>query len=202
MSCASFASPSITGMIGCSPGSRLKPAVTHQCAEASWHCQTAARADHHPASARSIALLAGRNNGRRQGIGKKIGPRPLAHQINNRLATPRYSRRPNHPAPCPSVPVRISTLMPARCRRARALGADEARGMAIIHHDQRIISVGQRADGLEIGKIAIHRKHAVGRDHDAPRASQPWLPSAAPQDHSCHYWHSDSAWPWRGGCHQ
>ena len=52
-------------------------------------------------------------------------------------------------------------------RRAAALRPDEAGGVAVIHHDQGVMAVGQRADLAQLGEIAIHREYAIGDDDDA-----------------------------------
>ena len=48
--------------------------------------------------------------------------------------------------------------------RAAAVGADEAGGVRIVHHDQRPVPIGQVTDIFEFRDGAIHREHAVGRD--------------------------------------
>ena len=51
---------------------------------------------------------------------------------------------------------------------AAALGPDEARGVAVVHHHQRIVGIRQTANVHEIGEIAIHGEDAIGDDDDAP----------------------------------
>ena len=48
--------------------------------------------------------------------------------------------------------------------------ADEAGGMRIVHHDERAVALGQVADALQVGEVAVHAEHAVGRDQAAPAA--------------------------------
>ena len=42
----------------------------------------------------------------------------------------------------------------------------EADGVAVVNHRQRVITVGQITDSPEICNIAVHGKHAVGRNQD------------------------------------
>ena len=51
--------------------------------------------------------------------------------------------------------------------------AHEADGVAVVDHRQRVIAVGQIADGLEVCNIAIHGEHAVGRDQNFLAAGFP-----------------------------
>ena len=43
--------------------------------------------------------------------------------------------------------------------------ADEAGGVRIVHEDQRIIGFGQLDDLIQLGRIPVHRIHAVVDDH-------------------------------------
>ena len=61
----------------------------------------------------------------------------------------------------------------AEFRRAAAMRAHEADGVAVVNHRQRVIAVRQIADGLEVCNIAIHGKHAVGRNQDLFAAGFP-----------------------------
>ena len=44
--------------------------------------------------------------------------------------------------------------------------AHEADGVAVVNHRQRVITVGQITDSPEICNIAVHGKHAVGRNQN------------------------------------
>ena len=48
--------------------------------------------------------------------------------------------------------------------RAAPGRAEEARGMAVIHHDERVVSLRQRADLRERRDVAVHGADAVGDD--------------------------------------
>ena len=43
--------------------------------------------------------------------------------------------------------------------------AHKADGVAVVHHHQSAVFVGQVADALEIGDKAVHGENAVGGDH-------------------------------------
>ena len=58
-------------------------------------------------------------------------------------------------------------------RRAAALRSDEAGGVAIIDHDQRVIRIGKFANVAKLGKVAVHREHAIGDDDDAAGTAFP-----------------------------
>ena len=51
--------------------------------------------------------------------------------------------------------------------------AHEADGVAVVDHRQRVIAVGEIADGLEVCNIAVHGEHAVGRDQNFLAAGFP-----------------------------
>ena len=51
--------------------------------------------------------------------------------------------------------------------------AHEADGVAVVDHRQRVIAVGQIADGLEVRNVAVHGEHAVGRDQNFLAAGFP-----------------------------
>ena len=55
-------------------------------------------------------------------------------------------------------------------RGAAPLRPHKAGGVAVIHHHQRLVPVGQGADLGQLRQVAIHAEHAVGGDHDMPRA--------------------------------
>jgi len=55
-------------------------------------------------------------------------------------------------------------------RRAFALRPHKTGGVAIIHHHQCLVFLGQRHNLGQVGEVAIHREYAVGGDHDETRA--------------------------------
>ena len=58
---------------------------------------------------------------------------------------------------------------------AATLRTEEARGVAVVDHDQGAVFVGQRPDVLQLRDIAVHREGAVGGDDDLARAVRPGL---------------------------
>ena len=54
--------------------------------------------------------------------------------------------------------------------RAAAARADDAGGVAVVDMDQRAVALGEVADPVERGDIAVHREDAVGRDQLEARA--------------------------------
>jgi len=49
-------------------------------------------------------------------------------------------------------------------------GTDEADGVRVVDHDDRVVSVGEVADLSQPGEVTIHREHPVGGDEPAPCA--------------------------------
>ena len=49
---------------------------------------------------------------------------------------------------------------------------DEARRVGVVDHDQRVVALGEVADRLQVGDVAVHREDAVGRDDHAARAGR------------------------------
>ena len=114
-------------------------------------------------------LEAGRHDGRRQGVGKQIGPGALAHEIDDGFR--RGDIASGRAAQCLAKCARQNIDLDARpLRRAAALGADETRGVAIVNQNQGVVSIGQLANVAQFGEITIHREHAVGNDDDAAGA--------------------------------
>ena len=155
-------------MIGCSPGNRLKPALAmpDRKRAALWNSLSRRSS---PCFGQIDGLEAGADDGRRQGVGEEIGPGPLAHQVDDGLgrrdiaagrAAQRLAQRAGEDIGLHARPV----------RRAAALRADEAGGVAIIDHHQRIMGIGELADIRQLGEIAIHGEHAIGDDDDAAGA--------------------------------
>ena len=66
----------------------------------------------------------------------------------------------------PKVPVRMSTRpwTPQNSGGTTALVPHEAHGVAVVHHHQGVKLIGQIADPLEVGDVAVHGEHAVGSD--------------------------------------
>ena len=49
-------------------------------------------------------------------------------------------------------------------RRTAPRRSHEAGGVRVVHHDQRVIVIGEIADGAQIRDRAVHREHTVGGD--------------------------------------
>ena len=41
--------------------------------------------------------------------------------------------------------------------------------MRVVHEDERVVTVREVADRVELGRVAVHREYAVGRDEPKPR---------------------------------
>ena len=59
---------------------------------------------------------------------------------------------------------------PAVLGRAAAGLPEEAGGVAVVHHDQRVVAVGEVADLAQRRDVAVHGEDAVGRDQPRPRS--------------------------------
>ena len=61
-----------------------------------------------------------------------------------------------------------------QCVRPAPAGPDEADRVRVVDHDERVVAVGEVADLVELGEVAVHREDAVGRDEPVPgiRASR------------------------------
>ena len=51
-----------------------------------------------------------------------------------------------------------------RCGGAATVGAKKAGGVGIVHHDERVVAVGQLADVAQRSAVPLHAEHAVGGD--------------------------------------
>ena len=87
--------------------------------------------------------------GRRQGVGKEVGPRALAQEVDHRLrpgdvAADGPAERLAERAGQDVDAVRHAEMM----RRAAPLGTHEARGVAVVDHDDGVMGRGQPRDSL------------------------------------------------------
>ena len=111
------------------------------------------------------------DHGGRDGVGKEIGARTLAQQrdhflLRGGIAAARPAQRLAQRAGGDVHPVHAA----AEFMRAAPGRAEEAGGVAIVEMDDRAVFLGQVADLVEPGDIAVHREHAVGGDHLEARA--------------------------------
>ena len=113
----------------------------------------------------SSAFRAPAATGGARRVREQIGPRPLAQEVDDRLrrgdeaahaAAERFAERAGDDVD--AIP------RAGQRRRAAPLLAEMAGGVAVVDQHQRIVAVGERADVGELGDIAVHREHAVGRD--------------------------------------
>ena len=83
-SCASCASPSMTGMIGVTPGRVLKPAASRPARKRCvWRCSSARRSSDRIAISSAFRRAGGDRRAER--VGEEIGPRALAQKVDDRL---------------------------------------------------------------------------------------------------------------------
>jgi hypothetical protein len=61
-------------------------------------------------------------------------------------------------------------------RVAAAVRAQVAGSAAVIDHDKRVVAVGQLADGRQRSHVSIHRKDAIGGDHQKAKSCARPLP--------------------------
>ena len=151
-------------MIGVSPGSHFEPGFLDALAKA-------ARVvfEQSPPSVgadRDLERLQrpGRDRGR-EGVGKEIGPRPLPEEVDDRLG--RGDEAAHAPAQrlAEGASDDVDAVASAsQRRRAAALFAQMSGRMAVVDQHQRAVAVGEAADLLQLGDVAVHREHAVGGD--------------------------------------
>ena len=161
-SCASRASPSITGMIGVSPGRTLKPAFSiparkrRACA-----CRSSRRSSAAIGDFKRLQRPGG--DRRRERIGEEIGPRPLPEQIDDRLRRGDEAAHAAAERLAEGAGDDVDAIARAgQRRRAAPLFAEMPGGVAVVDQHHRAVAVGERADLLQLGDIAVHREHAVG----------------------------------------
>ncbi len=106
----------------------------------------------------------------RDGVRKQVGPRALAQHVDDLAlaagvaaagAAEGLAQRAGQdidPAQHAVMFVRAATLL-----------AHETDGMRVIHHDERIVLVGEIADCGQVGDGAVHGENAVGDDEAKPR---------------------------------
>ncbi|SPX45653.1 Uncharacterised protein [Klebsiella pneumoniae] len=113
----------------------------------------------------------GGHDGRRQRVGEQIRTGALAQPLNHLFArggvaaggaAQRFTQRAGDDI---DAPHHIAVFV-----GAAAVFADEADGVGVIDHHQRIVFIRQVANALQVGDHAIHREHAVGGDQHVTRA--------------------------------
>ena len=54
----------------------------------------------------------------------------------------------------------------------RPPGPDEADRVRVVHEDERVVALGEVADRVELGRVAVHREDAVGGDQPEARVGR------------------------------
>ena len=54
----------------------------------------------------------------------------------------------------------------------RPPGADEADGVRVVDHHERVVALGEVADPVELREVAVHREDAVGGDQPVARVGR------------------------------
>ena len=113
-----------------------------------------------------------RHHARRDRVGKQIGPRPLAQQVDDRFARARVAaaRAAERLAERAGDDVH-AVHHAAMFVRAAPRFAEEPGGVAVVEHHQRAVFFREVADAAEVGDGAVHGKRAVGGDEPVPRAA-------------------------------
>ena len=115
-------------------------------------------------------LQRGFGNDRRQRVREQVRTRAVAQPVNHFLlaggvtagsATQRLAQRAGDDVDATHC---IAVLV-----RTLAVLAHEADAVAVVHHHECAVLVGQVADGFQVGDVAVHREHRVGGDHDVAR---------------------------------
>ena len=114
---------------------------------------------------------AGRGQRRRQRVAEQVRPRALPEQLHDRPARRREpaGRAAERLAERAGDDVDLAQHA-AVLDRAAAGGADEAGGVRVVHHHQRVVRARQLDDAVQRGDVAVHGEHAVGGDQPQPRA--------------------------------
>ena len=118
-------------------------------------------------------LQARGGNRRGDAVREEIRPRALAEQLDDlasagdvptRRATHRLAERSRDDVDALADAVELG--------RASAAWPDEADGVRVVDHHERVVTLGEIADPRDIGDVAVHREHAVGCDHPGMRAGR------------------------------
>ena len=151
-------------MIGCSPGTRLKPAAAMPVAKVRGVvpqalAQRGVGFEHvEHAQARG-------GDERRNAVGEQVRPRALPQPGDDFLAARRVAAARAAERLAERAGENVDAIDDAaQLVRAAAARADEASRVRVVDHHQRVVAVGQVADVLEARDHAVHREHAVGRD--------------------------------------
>ena len=110
-------------------------------------------------------LQAGPHNGRGQGVGEQVGAASLAEQVDDLLAPGGIAAGSPAKGLAQGAGDNVNPALHAVVlRRSAAVFAHKSHRVAVVHHDQGVVPVGQVADALQIADNAVHGEHAVGGD--------------------------------------
>ena len=159
----------ITGMIGCDPGTRSNPASVISDRNSVALSRSCARG---VVGARGQLERGERPGGHRggDGVGEQVGPRPLAQQVDDLAVGADVAARRAAERLAEGAGEDVDAVHdPEELRGAAAARADEADGVRVVDHDQRVVPLGQVADLVQRGEGAVHGEDAVGDDDAAAR---------------------------------
>ena len=110
-------------------------------------------------------LQRGTDNGGGQRIAEQIGARTLAQQIDNLLSACGETAQGSAEALAQRAGVDVHTAVGAE-ELAHAVSrlANDSCAVALVDHDKGIVFLGQVADLIHRGDVAVHRENAVGHD--------------------------------------
>ena len=197
MRVARAASPSITGKIGWLPGLSVKPAFSRPARRRRGVgvqpvAQVAALAD-------QLQRLQRRHDDRRrQGVGEEIRPRALPQHVDDLgpaagEAAGRAAQRLAQRAGDDVHAVQHAEML----RRAAAGRAEDAGGVAVVHHHDRVVPVGQVADLRQLRQR--RRPSRRRRRWRSGAAGCPASPASPFPARPCRRCGSGSAGPCTGG---
>ena len=170
MRTASAASPIITGMIGCSPGSSRNPAAA-SCAPEPGRVRRELLARRGRGLEEVEHRERRRRDHRRDGVREEVGPRALAQPGDDRRATGHVAaaRAAERLAERAGQHVDASHDAAVLVRAAPARAHEPGR-VRVVDDDGRAVAVGELADAGQRRDRAVHREHAVGHDEARARA--------------------------------
>ena len=111
----------------------------------------------------------GSHDGGGQRIGEEVGTRPLAQHVDDLLAARGEAAHgaAEGLAQRAGQDVHLAAQV-VEFGDAAARFAQHAGRVALVHHHQRVVLLGQCADLVERCGVAVHREHAVGADDAEP----------------------------------
>ncbi len=109
-----------------------------------------------------------RADGRGEGVGEEVGAAALAQQVDDLALGGGVTAGGAAHGLAEGAGQDVDTVHHAAIfGRAAAVLAHEADGMAVVDHHERVELIGEVADALEVGDVAVHGENAVGRNDDS-----------------------------------